>query len=134
MAAFLTRALNLPAAPTDYFTDDDTSIFEDDINRLAQSGITRGCNPPDNTNFCPEDTVTREQMAAFLVRGLVYTDNGGGDLFTDDDASIFEDDIDRLATAGVTRGCNPPANTHFCPTNTVTREQMAAFLHRALGT
>jgi hypothetical protein len=38
-----------------------------------------------------------------------------------------------LGTAGVTKGCNPPANTKFCPKDPVTREQMAAFLKRALG-
>jgi hypothetical protein len=72
-------------------------------------------------------------MAAFLVRALGYTDNGGGNLFVDDDGSIFEADIDRLATAGVTRGCNPPENDRFCENDVVTREQMAAFLFRALG-
>ena len=76
-------------------------------------------------------------MAALLVRALDYTDDGGGDLFVDDDDddddSIFEGDIDRLGTAGVTRGCNPPANDRYCPDHVVTREQMAAFLHRALG-
>jgi hypothetical protein len=71
-------------------------------------------------------------MAAFLVRALGYTDDGGGDLFTDDDDSIFESDIDKLATAGVTLGCNPPVNDMFCPGKAVTRGQMAAFLHRAL--
>ena len=72
-------------------------------------------------------------MAAFLVRALGYTDNGGGNLFIDDDGSTFENDIDRLATAGVTKGCNPPVNDKFCPNDFVTRGQMAAFLHRALG-
>ena len=72
-------------------------------------------------------------MAAFLVRALGYTDDGGGDLFRDDDLSVFEGDIDRLGTAGVTRGCNPPLNDHYCPDRYVTRQQMAAFLHRALG-
>jgi hypothetical protein len=72
-------------------------------------------------------------MAAFLVRALGYTDPGAGDLFTDDDLSIFEGDIDRMATAGVTKGCNPPTNDKFCPKGYVTRGQMAAFLHRALG-
>ena len=47
--------------------------------------------------------------------------------------TIFEHDIDCLATAGVTKGCNPPANDRYCPNDKVTREQMAAFLHRALG-
>jgi hypothetical protein len=132
MAAFLVRALNLPAAGQDYFTDDDTSIFENDINRLAQAGITRGCNPPANDLYCPDTRVSREQMAAFLVRALNLTDNGGGNTFIDDNGSIFEEDIAKLAAAGITQGCNPPSNTKFCPTSTVTREQMAAFLHRAL--
>ena len=133
MAAFLVRALELTERLDDPFTDDDDSIFEADIERLAAAGITKGCNPPANTRFCPDAHVTREQMAAFLVRALGYTDDGGGDLFTDDDDSIFEGDIDRLGTAGVTKGCNPPSNTRFCPSTVVTRGQMAAFLHRALG-
>ncbi|MGD2060810.1 MAG: S-layer homology domain-containing protein, partial [Acidimicrobiia bacterium] len=111
-----------------------SSTFANDICWLAEQGITRGCNPPVNDRFCPKDSVTRGQMAAFLVRALGYDDNGGGDLFIDDDGTTFENDIDRLGTAGVTRGCNPPANDRFCPSDDVTREQMAAFLRRALDT
>jgi len=133
MAAFLVRALGLTDQLDDPFIDDDGSVFEADIEKLAAAGITRGCNPPANDSFCPNDPVTRGQMAAFLVRALSYTDAGEGDLFTDDDGSIFEDAIDKLATAGVTRGCNPPTNDRFCPGDVVTRGQMAAFLHRALG-
>jgi hypothetical protein len=133
MAAFLTRALALPAASQDHFTDDAASIFEGDINRLAEAGITKGCNPPVNDRFCPEAKVTRGQMAAFLVRAFGYTDAGGGDLFVDDDGLIFEADIDRLGTAGITKGCNPPANDRFCPGDVLNRAQMAAFLHRALS-
>jgi len=73
-------------------------------------------------------------MAAFLVRALGLTDDGGGDHFVDDNGSVFESDIDKLATAGVTKGCNPPTNNRFCPGSAVTRAQMAAFLHRALTT
>ncbi len=135
MAAFLVRALGLVGALDDPFVDDDDSIFEADIEKLAAAGITRGCNPSEgNTKFCPDARVTRGQMAAFLVRALSYTDAGAGDLFVDDDDSIFEADIDRLGTAGVTKGCNPSeGNTKFCPNDFVTRGQMAAFLHRALG-
>lgn len=133
MAAFLTRALGLTERLDDPFTDDDGSVFEGDIEKLAAAGITKGCNPPVNDRFCPDGKVTRQVMAAFLVRALGYTDDGGGDLFVDDDDSIFEADIDRLGTAGVTKGCNPPANDRYCPTGNVTRGQMAAFLHRALG-
>jgi hypothetical protein len=133
MAAFLTRALDLGPATTDYFTDDDSTIFEGDINRLAAAGITKGCNPPANDRFCSDSKLTRGQMAVFLVRALGYTDDGGGDLFTDDDTSMFEGEIDRLGAAGVTKGCNPPSSDRYCPDSYVTRAQMAAFLHRALG-
>jgi hypothetical protein len=135
MAAFLVRALDLTERLDDPFSDDDESIFEADIEKLAAAGITKGCNPAEgNTKFCPDSKVTREQMAAFLVRALDYTDDGDGDLFIDDDDSIFEHDIDCLGTAGVTKGCNPAeGNTKFCPKGDVTRGQMAAFLHRALG-
>jgi hypothetical protein len=105
-------------------------IFSSAISWLADEGITRGCNPPDNTRFCPADFVTRGQVAAFLARAFGYTDDGGGDHFVDDDSSVFENDIDRLAAAGVTLGCNPPDNTRFCPADFVTRGQMAAFLER----
>ncbi len=133
MAAFLVRALGLPAATTDHFTDDNGSIFEDDINRLAEAGITKGCNPPANDNYCPDDPVTRGQMAALLVRALPLP-AATVDHFTDDDGSIFADDINRLAEAGITRGCNPPANDNYCPDDPVTREQMASFIIRALAT
>lgn len=49
-----------------------TNTFHADIEWLKQSGVTRGCNPPDNTEFCPDDQVTREQMAAFMRRFAQY--------------------------------------------------------------
>ncbi len=113
------------------FIDDDASVHEDDIEELAGRGVTRGCDPPRNVNFCPDDPVTRGQMAAFLVRAL-----GLGasevDAFVDDGGSVFEGDIDRLAAAGITRGCNPPVNDRYCPDDPVTRAQMASLLVRAL--
>ena len=42
---FLTRALNLPATGTDYFTDDEGNKHEGNINRLRAAGITAGCSP-----------------------------------------------------------------------------------------
>ena len=132
MAAFLVRAVDLPATGTDFYHDDDASVFENDINRLAAAGITKGCNPPANDHFCPDSRVTRGQMAAFLVRAFAYTDDGGGNLFIDDNGSVFESDIDKLGTAGVTAGCNPPTNDRYCPADNIRRDQMASFLARAL--
>ncbi len=124
MAAFLNRALQLPATDQDYFTDDNTSTFQDDINRLRQAGITTGCA---TNTYCPNLPVTRGQMAAFLNRALQLpaTDQ---DYFTDDNTSTFQDDINRLRQAGITTGC---ATNTYCPNLPVTRGQMAAFLYRA---
>ena len=124
MASFLVRARSLPPTGTDFFTDDEGSIHEDDINRLAASGIATGCG---GGRFCPTSSVSREQMASFLVRALSLAPTGT-DFFADDEGSIHEDDINRLAASGITTGC---ASGSFCPTRAVTREQMAAFLHRA---
>ncbi len=132
MAAFLTRALDLTPSGTDRFTDATGSVFETDIDALATAGITTGCNPPANNRYCPNDPVTRGQMAAFLTRALDLTPSGT-DRFTDATGSVFETDIDALATAGITTGCNPPANNRYCPNDPVTRGQLMAFLRRGLS-
>ena len=125
MASFLARALHLPNATRDYFTDDNESEHEGNINRIAEAGITAGCTA---TRFCPRASVTREQMASFLARafGLPYATN---DYFGDDNNSDHEADINRIAQADITGGC---ATGRYCPRSNVTRGQMAAFLHRAV--
>ena len=66
-------------------------------------------------------------FALFIVP--VVTLAAGG--FTDvDDDNVFVADIQWMKDNGITKGCNPPANTKFCPKNVVTREQMSAFMHR----
>jgi len=70
-------------------------------------------------------------LALAVLVGLIPTAVLASHSFTDvPDSNIFHDDIAWLADSGVTKGCNPPANTEFCPGDNVTREQMAAFLHR----
>ena len=113
-----------------WFSDDDGSLFEADIDWIASKGISLGCNPPANTMFCPNSTVSRGQMAAFLARALDLPP--GPEKFVDDNDSIFEDAINSVAAAGITIGCNPPTNDRFCPGDSVKRDQMAAFLVRAL--
>ncbi|MEP7082554.1 MAG: S-layer homology domain-containing protein, partial [Chloroflexota bacterium] len=126
MASFLTRAMQLPAASTDHFSDDAGSPHQDSINRLADAGVTNGCG---GSLFCPGGYVLREQMASFLARALNLPATGA-DFFGDDASSGHQSDINRMAAAGVSNGCAPGS---FCPLETVTREQMAAFLYRAFG-
>jgi hypothetical protein len=133
MASFLVRAFGLVWSPTNPFTDTSGSVHEADIAALAAAGVTRGCNPPLNDRFCPNASVTRGQMAAFLVRSLALTGSTDGSIFADDDGLVFEHEIELLAAAGITKGCNPPLNSRFCPNAPVRRGELAAFLHRAIG-
>jgi len=67
MATFLSRALAFAPTDTNFFVDDDGSIHEPNINRVAAMSVTTGCAP---SMYCPDDRVTRGQMAAFLHRAL----------------------------------------------------------------
>jgi poly-gamma-glutamate capsule biosynthesis protein CapA/YwtB (metallophosphatase superfamily) len=127
MAAFLVRALEAPpAADPATFEDTAGSVFADEIGRIATMGITQGCA---ERRFCPDEAVTRGQMAAFLNRAFDL-DPSGADPYLDDDGSVFEADIAAIHAAGITAGCAPG---RFCPEDPVTRGQMASFLTRALG-
>ena len=130
MAVFISRVKGLPAPTGDHFADDDGAFYESAANRLFEAGITVGC---DDGRFCGDDTMTRGQMAAFLVRALEDLPKATKDHFEDDDQSIFQKAINQIAESKITLGCNPPANDRFCPGEDVTRGQMAAFFRRAWG-
>lgn len=55
-------------------------LFHDDIAWMAETGVTKGCNPPANDRYCPDDNVTRGEMAAFIHRleseGVFLTASG----------------------------------------------------------
>lgn len=118
-----------PASPGGSYYDDDGSIHEGSIEALLAAGITKGCG---EELFCPDRAVTRGQMAAFLTRAFPDLVPATRDWFSDDDGSVFESAINVLAENLITRGCNPPANDHYCPDGPVTRGQMAAFFDRVL--
>lgn len=67
MAAFLNRALGLPAAPSAGFSDTIGHTFADEINRVAAAGITLGTTA---TTYAPDEVVSRAQMASFLARAF----------------------------------------------------------------
>ncbi|MGH8958783.1 MAG: M15 family metallopeptidase, partial [Acidimicrobiia bacterium] len=125
MATFLVRALDLPAASQDFFGDDSTSSHQADINSLAAAGVTTGCTAG---SYCPELSVTREQMASFLVRAFDLP-TGATNPFADV-GGTHAADIAAIHEAGITTGCSL-APLSYCPGGLVLREQMAAFLHRA---
>jgi hypothetical protein len=109
--------------------------FSSWIEALVAAGITSGCstNPP---LYCPEQVVTRGQMAVFLMKGMAYPGvavppTPSGAVFAD--VSLFNPLaawIEALYAARITGGCttNP---LQYCPNQAVVRGQMAVFLLRA---
>jgi hypothetical protein len=103
------------------------------VERLYQADITGGCvsNP---RQYCPESTVTRAQMAVFLLRGIHgpgYTPPpvGPGTGFADVPPTYWAAAwIKQLAAEGITGGCG---SGNYCPEAPVTRAQMAIFLLRS---
>jgi len=105
------------------FSDVTDQTLIDHITWLYYEGITSGCG---GGKYCPNASVSRAEMAAFLARALDLppTDE---DFFTDDDGHTLELSINRIAAAGITFGCTA---TRYCPAAPVTREQMASFIAR----
>ena len=103
------------------------------IEALFDAGITTGCGttPP---VYCPGEGVSRAQMAVFLLRskhGKSYNPPPATGTFADVlPGDPFERWIDQLFAEGIVSGCaaNP---LNYCPSQNVTRAQMAIFLLRA---
>jgi hypothetical protein len=127
MASFLARAFGFPTATKDYFPDDNGSTHEANINRIAEAGVTLGY--ADGT-YQPDGFVSRAQMGSFIARAMGLTPIPG-DRFADV-SGPHEANINAIADAGVTLGCNPEG-TLYCPDDLVRRDRMASFIARALG-
>ena len=99
------------------------------IERFAELGVTFGCDTGP-LRYCPDDNVTRAQMASFLARAFDLT-AGEAAGFTDvDTGGVHSAAIDALAATRITHGCDT-GPLRYCPRDDVTRAQMASFLIRA---
>jgi len=110
-----------------YFSDDETSVHQLDIDKIFEAGITKGCNPPLNDHYCPGEEITRGQMAAFLRRNLALP-AVEQDLFGDDDGTVFEEDINALAAVGIAFGCS---ENEYCSGVPLMRQELAELFVRA---
>ncbi len=100
------------------------------VERLADLGITLGCDAGPPRLYCPHQPVSRAQMASFLSRAFELEPPDGTETFTDIGPGPHFDDIRALAASGITRGCAVEPD-RFCPGEPTTRAQMASFLKRA---
>jgi hypothetical protein len=162
MAPFLAKGLTGGSLPTGGTVEGrgsyncvagGTSVFSDvspgnaackAIHFIASRGITSGCT---GSAYCPGNTVSRWQMAVFLAKSMAGTGvpvsgsvpgkgsyncvAGGSSVFSDVPAGEPGcKAIHFIAAQGVTSGCG---GTLYCPSNNVTRDQMAVFMTRAFG-
>ena len=136
IAVFLLKALHgaayVPPACTGFFADVACpGTYADWIERLAAEGLTGGCG---GGNYCPQDPVRRDQMAAFLLKaehGADYAPPVCANAFPDVPCpSPFADWIEQLAAEGITAGCG---GGYYCPDDSSTRGQMAAFVTKTFG-
>lgn len=136
MAVFLERALRasnwVPPPATGVFVDMPVgSQFRDYAEALRNDGITSGCTA---NAYCPDDVVTRAQMATFLLRarcGAAYVPSQPATpSFADVAASHpMYRFVEKLYALGVTGGC-ATGPLRYCPDAPVTRGQMAVFVER----
>ena len=105
------------------------------IDAIYGADITQGCSLAP-LKYCPEDSVTRAQMAAFVVRSLGLegsTTTPGVGYFVDVEATAwYAGVVGRLYEENITAGCSVDP-LRYCPGDGVTRAEMAAFLVRALN-
>ena len=98
------------------------------VERLAELGVTLGCGT-EPARYCPDDPVTRAEMASFLQRAF-RLDPAPSTGFADTHGNYHAAAIDALHAAGITKGCSAEV-LEFCPDRATTRIQMALFLDRA---
>ena len=127
MAQFMWRSKGKPTPATSATFDDveTGAAYGTAVDWLAEEAITLGCT---TTAFCPDGTVTRAEMAAFLWRMEGSPESSAPTGFSDvPEDAFYGDAADWLLAAGVTTGCT---TSSYCPQGTVTRAEMFTFLHR----
>ena len=138
MAVFLLKAEHgssyAPPACTGAFPDVPCpSLFADWIEQLAAEGVTAGCG---GGLYCPDNSVTRRQMAVFLLKAKEsssYTPPPATGIFGDvPEGDTFAPWIEELYDRGITGGCQA-SPLLYCPNNQSTRGQMAVFLVKTFG-
>jgi Pro-kumamolisin, activation domain/Divergent InlB B-repeat domain/S-layer homology domain len=113
-----------------------TASYFDAVNLMFEAGVTTGCvqgATPQTRSFCPLNNITRQELAAFIVRAVTGTTNpaiyNSVPYFTDVPATNpFFPNIQKLMALDITTGCGTGL---FCPTNTIPRWEMAVFIVRA---
>ena len=112
------------------FLDDDGSVHEPDIEKIAQLGVTVGCATRPEPLFCPDRSVTRAEMAAFLMRYIQHEPGPVVQRFVDVPTDTwYASYVQGVADLGIDQG----TNNQWFPHRPLTRLEMASWLTAAFG-
>ena len=132
LVEFVETALGeeLPVPEENFFEDIADSVHTENIRIAAELGITEGVS---DTMYNPNQPVTRGQIATFVVEamraaGYDWADVNPEDLFTDDENSVHEENINLLAAVDIVSGVS---EDEYNPSETLSRAQMASILVQA---
>lgn len=135
MAVLLVRAMHGPTfgppAATGIFVDvpiSDGDTTADYVEQLYHDGVVAGCavGSGGELYYCPDDLVTRAQMAVFVAAGSGLAPvNPPTHYFTDCVGHWAEGYIESIFNEGITAGCD---NYMFCPADNITRAQLSVWL------
>ncbi|HEY6570660.1 MAG TPA: S-layer homology domain-containing protein [Candidatus Limnocylindrales bacterium] len=116
------------AAGSGRFVDDNSSKYENAIEAMVKAGVMSPCDKR-HDRFCPNRSVSRGEMAGFLVKAFNLSATSGVHFKDVTKHTPHATAIDRVVTAGIASGCSPKK---FCPNSHVSRGRMAAYLAKAL--
>ena len=138
-AVWLVRVLDgeePPAITESRFADvnaspmwEDSMWFAPHVERLAELEVTVGCSVTAPARYCPDEGLSRAQVASWLVRAFDLSSAASAG-FTDTVDNTHEADIDSVVAAGIMSGCSTNPNS-FCPDTVVTRGELALYVDRA---
>jgi hypothetical protein len=109
------------------FSDVEGRSYQQAVELLADAGVIEGC---EEGRFCPSRHISRAQIASLLVRALDLPPAEDPALFGDTGSNVHADNIEALAAAGITNGCD---EGRFCPDEPITRAELASMLDRAFA-
>lgn len=128
-ATMLVRAFDLPSGATAPFSDVADNRHSESIGALADAGFIAGCG---DGRYCPQDPVTREQLATMIHRTAAVPDAAEEVTYFEDLGGVHRPAVRALAKAGIASGCSTRL-TSFCAGENVERAHAAMFLARTLN-
>ncbi len=129
VATILDRALELSSDDVELattFVDTADNVHATSIEAVTQAGLAAGC---DEDRFCPDDPITRAQLATVLQMGFGLDPAPEGEVYFRDRAGVHQEGVNSITAAGVSNGCGL---VHFCPGDHLIRGHAAVFIARAL--